>query len=97
MKLWEEYYEGERKRKAMAYQAYQEKYGGLIKKYPSCAHIYYYIKGRMAQFSYNSWQYNKLNALKRNIEGLVSATGSADDPNSKSHCKNFLIMASQTN
>jgi hypothetical protein len=95
--LWEEYYENERKRQAMNNQAYQEKYGKLINKYPNCATTYYYIKGRMAQFSYNSWQYNKLNGLKRNIEGLVSATGSADDSNSRAHCQNFLIMAYNTN
>ena len=97
VKLWEEYYEEKRKQEAMNAQQYQENYGALISKYPNCAKTYYYIKGKMAQFSYNSWQYNKLEALKENIEGLVSATGSADDPNSKSHCENFLIMAFQTN
>ena len=51
----------------------------------------------MAQFSRNSWQYNKLDALKRNIEGLVSATGSADDPNSRAHCQKFLVMSYNTN
>ena len=33
-------------------QAYQEKYGKLINKYPNCATTYYYIKGRM-KFSLN--------------------------------------------
>ena len=81
----------------MKNQAYQEKYGELINKYPNCATTYYYIKGRMAQFSRNTWQYNKLDALKRNIEGLVSATGSADDPNSRAHCQKFLVMSYNTN
>ena len=97
VKIWKEYYEDERKRQAMKNQAYQEKYGELINKYPNCATTYYYIKGRMAQFSRNSWQYNKLDALKRNIEGLVSATGSADDPNSRAHCQKFLVMSYNTN
>ena len=97
VKIWKEYYENERKRQAMKNQAYQEKYGELINKYPNCATTYYYIKGRMAQFSRNSWQYNKLDALKRNIEGLVSATGSADDPNSRAHCQKFLVMSYNTN
>ena len=97
VKIWKEYYEQERKIQAMKNQAYQEKYGELINKYPNCATTYYYIKGRMAQFSRNTWQYNKLDALKRNIEGLVSATGSADDPNSRAHCQKFLVMSYNTN
>lgn len=96
VKIWKEYYENERKRKAMAAQKYQEKYGELIKKYPDCARIYYYIKGRMAQFSHNTLQYNKLNALKRNIEGLVSNTA-VNDPNNRAHCQNFLVMSYNTN
>ncbi len=96
VKIWKEYYENERKRKAMAAQKYQEKYGELFKKYPDCARVYYYIKNRMAQFSPKTWQYNYLHGLKRNIEGLVSNT-SVDSPNNRGHCQNFLVMAYNTN
>ena len=96
VKIWKEYYENERKRKEMAAQKYQEKYGELIKKYPDCATTYYYLKGKMAQFSRTTPQYNFLKELKRNIEGLVSATG-LNDQNNRAHCQNFLVLSYNTN
>ena len=94
MKTWEEYYINERKLKASDDQAFLEKYGTLISKYPNCATTYYYIKSRIAQSSYNSSQYHHLKQLKRTIESLSEATGGpANDNNSRMHCQNFLIMA----
>tara|TARA_A100001015_G_scaffold301470_1_gene388335 strand:- start:152 stop:2113 length:1962 start_codon:yes stop_codon:yes gene_type:complete len=94
VKLWEEYYINERKLKAANDQAFLEKYGKLISKYPNCATTYYYIKNKIVKSPYNSSQYHLLMSLKSNIEGLVEATGGpANDNNSRMHCQNFLIMA----
>jgi hypothetical protein len=96
VKLWEDHYEQERNRRIMEAQTYINKYGELFNKYPTCAEIYYYIKGKMDKFSYNSSNYNHLKGLKETIEGLVAATG-LNDSNTLSYCKDFLVTAHNIN
>ena len=80
----------------MQAQAYRERYGAILEKYPDCASIYYYIKNKMTGYSYNSSTYSLLEALKQNIEGIVSLTG-VNDRNTLAHCQTFLVQAYRAN